>query len=310
MIQKQILILASVLLIVICGCVKHPKPSNAIGIVRVTNVFTTLDDKFKDMPGRALLNGEWLQGKYQQVITPEGTYYYTKLSSGATILSPRFLLLSDHQTRWTNGYFEGYIQLPDHGGLYHAHQILQDQDPLVKTSQISDGHSDDGFGWEILQLDEPLADATPIRFAEHIERFYGKTCYIPISVASFLDQSNGNTPAHLNHHYRDGNRLFIRAQVVHPKNADNDSVKFFRGNKVVAYYSLPSKLRSASGYPLLVYDELLKEWLSLGVIVGGESDSKSAHHVWSMRPTREQIEQAGLIPNKVFAPCSDCETKN
>ncbi len=298
------------LLTVISGCVKHPKPSDAIGIVRVMNVFTTLDDKFKDMPGRTFLNGEWPQDKYQQVIAPEGTYYYTKSSSGATILSPRFLLLSDHQTRWTNGCFEGYILLPDHGGLYHARQVLQDQDPFVKASQLPDGHFGDEFGWEILLLDKPLTDTTPIRFAEHIERFYGKTCYIPISVTSFLDQSNGNPPAHLNHHYRDDDRLFIRAQVVHPENANNDSAKFFRGDKVVAYYSLSSKLRGASGYPLLVYDESLKEWLSLGVIVGGESDNKSAHHVWAMRPTREQIEQAGLIPNKVFAPCADCEIKN
>jgi len=292
------------------GCTHSPKPNNTIGIVRVAEVFTTLNDNVKDMQGKAFLSGNFPSNHVQSVTTPRGTYYYTKLSSGAAVLSPDTVLLSDHQTQWSRDRSEGYFYLPDHGGLHHAKRIARQTDPDIKPAESTSKRTAIGFGWEILRLDTPIESIPPIRLVKHPEHLYGKTCYVPISVNSFLSESNGNPPNYLSRHHRDGDRLFIRSELLNPENVDLESQVFVTGNKVAVYFSSRAVLHGASGYPLLIYDKKLQEWLSLGVIVGGDGDPKTAHYVWAMRPTKEQLFEAGLDPDKIFAPCSSCESED
>lgn len=278
-------------LVAFTGCMQNRVPAGVNGAIRIMTPFTLLREP--SVPNTELIweiseprsNVDELLAKSELVSSEQGTFHVYG-SGGAVLVSPRCLLLSDHQLPlWDK---EGSVYLPKSATPLHRAKIIEHEEIVDRFSGYNNDEKD---GWVAIRLTEAVEDLTPLPLVAHPDIYNKKFCYVPIHKEFFL-LHNKSIPRQIV--YQDGDTLYFRGILYTslPRRGRFPMESTFHERNVVVCFNAAIDLRGMSGYPILVYNEDDSQWESLAVIILGNLD-KQHDQAWlfATYPSREQRER-------------------
>ncbi len=240
---------------VLAGCIAPRTPRSIDGAVAV---FTQVE----------YLNGD-AKGKTKNIL------------GGATILSPRHILITIHQMN--SGNQELFIR--GHG-WNNSVCVKRYIDPMNSV-----------VGWEVRELEYHLNQVIPVKFSVEPEKYANRFCYIlkDSDLDSFRQVGRDlffqkmSTPLSL---VAFQGVLLHSDNVAHPLGESYMSDKLFvridKGQGLRDY----NDLAGSSGFPVVVYDKDIDQWITVGITDSGNVDPETGYIIVTVvYPPYELIEQ-------------------
>lgn len=275
--MRSTLFLCMMALVVLLGC-GHPSircPDRILGLVPISSAFTLPDDenpvpfmtRIMSAPTDALED----IAENSELITDErlGNYHIIRFNGGASVLTPRHILLTDHQIMW-----QLTPEAPESGSIY-----LHDAKPPLHNARIIAHQRTVNGGLIVLELLTPLRSPSPIRIADDPSSFRGRRCLIPIEREGFLENNPDGLSA--DGIFGCGDMLYVRGRII--RHATKEVKKLlaplphaFDGDNFVIRIDGPFDLHGASGFPVLAYDTRIGEWVMVATAISASYDKSHA----------------------------------
>jgi len=216
--------------------------------------------------------------------TQLGNYRIQIPYGGAAILSPRYLLLTDHQILWRYANTSGTVYLHDATPSLHFGEIVANQQTVAG-------------GLTLFELDFPLQSPMPIQIVQNPDRYRGQQCLIPISRFAFLRNNPDTLPSAVVSEA--GDMLYVHGKILRRTDRIRNFIDsdYLEGNNFTIRIKADIILDGASGFPVLVYDQTLAKWMMLATSISGRSEifdheKKNLVYIHASRMSDELLDKA------------------
>ena len=263
-----------------CGASRMPCPDQRLGITRISTAYTLPNDpnpaksvtNLLESPSGSSASVFATESTLQQLSDPKyssllyddelGTYRISLHSGGASLLTPRHLLLSNHQLIWESTRNRGTI-------------YLHDARPSLNTASIIASDTTIAGGWTLLLLDLPIDSPAPIPLAPDPKSHGGQPCLIPIARSTF--QKHNAAGMHKGQICTIDDLVIVRGVVLdsHPDQLSEIlDPSELQDNNFLIEIDAQLDMHGASGFPVLVHDPDLDAWIMIATAVSATYDKR------------------------------------
>lgn len=269
-----------------CSSNQQPVPGQIEGVTGLATAYTLSTDANPAIGVSRIMHAkesdlDALASEQVSVIVHDaqlGSYRIESTHGGATIVSPRHLLLTDHQMLWRDAQNKGSVYLND---------LTQ---PLQFVKVVGRQHTRPG-GLTLIELLMPPDGLHCLAFVQSPEDYHGESCWLIIDRTTFF---YNNKDFIANDIIRAiGNFVFIKGKVLskgHRTRKFIDADFFSNGNVTIQVQS-DVDLDGASGFPVLVYDKGKQEWAALATTVSSRlevfENRPSIQYIHASRPSHD-----------------------